>query len=96
MKDCIYKVNPEDYPGNEIDPCEFCPLDRCPISEPHHELNAVELLTLLSTLKDCIDDTASANETTNTTILHQINPDSLRWVLDQTIDYIIDHDTLII
>ena len=93
--DCIYKINPADYPANELDPCEFCPLDKCDITEPHKSPNAVELITMLTELRNCIDDVASDAETVNTTVLNPIKPDSLRFIIDQCIEYISDKDVLI-
>lgn len=92
---CPYQIKPEDYPANEIDPCEFCPLDKCPISEPHKLPNAVELISMLTAIRGCIDDVASDAATANTTVLHPIKPDSLRFVIDQCIEYISANDVLI-
>lgn len=95
---CPYQIKPEDYPANEIDPCEFCPLDKCAICDitnPHKSPNAVELITMLTEIRKCIDDVASDAATANTTVLHPIAPDSLRFVIDQCIEYISANDVLI-
>lgn len=31
---CPYQIKPEDYPANEIDPCEFCPCDDVDVPYP--------------------------------------------------------------
>lgn len=92
---CPYQIKPEDYPANEIDPCEFCPLDKCAITNPHKSPNAVELIMMLTEIRKCIDDVASDAATANTTVLHPIKPDSLRFVIDQCIEYISANDVLI-
>lgn len=57
--------------------------------------SGAELIEMLTTIRDCIDDAASA-ETINTTVLHSIKPDSLRWVIDKAIEYISNNDILIL
>lgn len=56
--------------------------------------SGAELIEMLTAIRDCIDDAASAE--INTTILHPIKPDSLRWVIDKAIEYISNNDILIL
>jgi len=58
--------------------------------------SGAELIEMLTAICDCIDDAASAAETINTTVLHPIEPDSLRFVIDKAIEYISNNDILIL
>ena len=57
--------------------------------------SGAELIEMLIAVRDCIDDAASAAETINTTVLHQIKPDSLRFIIDKCIEYISANDVFI-
>lgn len=58
--------------------------------------SGAELIEMLTAVRECIDDVASAAETINTTLLHPITPDSLRFVIDKAIEYISNNDILIL
>lgn len=57
--------------------------------------SGAEMIEMLTAVRDCIDDVASDAATANTTVLHPIKPDSLRFVIDQCIEFISANDVLI-
>lgn len=56
--------------------------------------SGAELIEMLTAVRECIDDAASDRDKQQT-VLHQIEPDSLRFVIDQAIEYISNNDILI-
>lgn len=57
--------------------------------------SGAELIEMLTAVRECIDDAASDRDKQQT-VLHQIKPDSLRWVIDKAIEYISNNDILIL